>query len=110
MLLSIKELAIKSGISSSYLSRIEHNERFPSANILRKLSKPLGIPETDLLMIAGFLSHNPRLKKSDYILDKRLDPYVAYILAQEPVDIQRAAIKILNLLKQYLRIESTRMD
>ena len=54
--LTLVELAASSGVSSSYLGRIENGQRFPSAYILRKLAKPLGFEESELFSRAGFLS------------------------------------------------------
>jgi len=99
--LTLKELSAVSGISSSYLGRVERGERFPSARILRKIAKPLGFEEGELFSLAGYLSpQTPSMAEAnpDYS-SGRLDPYVAKVLAQEPVDVQRAVIGILNILK-----------
>ena len=101
MPLTLKELATMAGISSSHLGRIERGERFPSARILRKIAKPLGFEEGELFTLAGYLS--PQLstmaEASPGYGGERLDPYVARMLAQEPVDVQRAVIGILTILK-----------
>jgi transcriptional regulator with XRE-family HTH domain len=99
--LSIGELAARSGVSASYLSRVERGERFPSAPILRKIAKPLGFDENELFMLAGFISRHPStITENDLASsNKRLDPYAANLLAQEPVETQRAVIGILNILK-----------
>ena len=54
--LTLIELKALSGVDTSYLGRIERGERFPSAHILRKLFKPLGYEEDELLKLAGYLS------------------------------------------------------
>lgn len=54
--MTLEELSAVSGVSSSHLGRIERGERFPSARILRKIAKPLGFEESELLTHAGFLS------------------------------------------------------
>jgi len=100
--MTLQELASASDVSSSHLGRIERGERFPSARILRKIAKHLGFDENELFTLAGFLS--PQIlgvaeeKDSDYS-NRRLDPYVAKMLAEEPVEIQRAVIGILTILK-----------
>jgi transcriptional regulator with XRE-family HTH domain len=101
LLLTIGELAAKSGVSESHLSRIERGERFPSASILQKIAKPLGFDEDELFMLAGFLSRRPStITESNLAPSSRgLDPYVANLLAQEPVAIQRAVVGILSILK-----------
>ncbi len=99
--LSLRALAAASGISTSHLGRIERGERFPSAYILRRIAKPLGFDENELFTLAGFLSPTPAEEakgepKSTVLV---LDPYVAKVLAEEPVEVQRAVIGILVILK-----------
>jgi transcriptional regulator with XRE-family HTH domain len=104
--LTLQELAAASEVSSSHLGRIERGERFPSAHILRKIAKPLGFDEDELFTLAGFLSpQTPGVaeeRTSDY-RSRHLDPYVAKMLAEEPVEIQRAVIGILTILKSVAR-------
>ena len=98
--LTLQELAAASGVSSSHLGRIERNERFPSARILRKIAKPLGFDEDELFTLAGFLSPSPGVAEEGARYNSRqLDPYVARMLAEEPPEVQRAVIGILSLLK-----------
>ena len=101
LLLTLQELAAKSGVSASHLGRIERGERFPSAHILRKIAKPLGFEEDELFTLAGYLS-----AQSAAIAENRreygagqLDPYVSRMLAQEPVEVQRAVIGVLAILR-----------
>ena len=106
--LMIQELARLSGVSQSHLGRIERGERFPSAAILRKIAEPLGFTEDELFTLAGYLSPRP-----DTIAEAqpsygrgRLDPYVLQVLAQEPLEVQRAVIGILAVLKSIAKTES----
>jgi len=99
--LTLQELAAKSGVSASHLGRIERGERFPSAPILRKIAKPLDFEEDELFILAGYLS-----SQSAAIAENRreygagqLDPYVGRMLAQETVEVQRAVIGILTILR-----------
>ena len=94
--LTLRELAAVSGVSSSHLGRIERGERFPSARILQKIAKPLGFEQDQLLTLAGYLSRRPSTAAQS---TERLDPYVARVLAKEPVEIQRTVIGILSILK-----------
>jgi len=98
--LTIRELAVKSGVSTSHLSRIERGERSPSANVLHRIAKPLGFDENELFMLAGYLSPRPGSTAENPRACGGLDPYVARVLGQEPVDIQRTAIEILSILKR----------
>lgn len=66
MPLTLHELSARSGVSPSYLGRIERGDRFPSGRILRKLAEPLGFEETELLALAGYLS-SPRLPLSPVV-------------------------------------------
>jgi len=99
--LTLQELATTSGVSASHLGRMERGERFPSAHILQRIAKPLGFEEDELFTLAGYLSpQSPALaEKSPAYGRDRLDPYVARILAQEPVETQRAVIGLLTMLK-----------
>lgn len=96
--LTLSELAAASGISSSYLGRIERGKRFPSARILCRIAKPLGFGEGELLTLAGYLSPHPSTEVEG-LSGGRLDPYVAGVLSQEPLHVQRAVIGILSILK-----------
>jgi len=98
--LTLKEVAATSGVSSSYLGRIENGQRFPSAHILRKIAKPLGFEESELFTLANYLSPQPPTA-SEVTEDNigRLDPYVARVLSQESVEVQRTVIAILSILK-----------
>ena len=101
MSLTLQELASRAGVSASHLGRIERGERFPSAHVLRKIAKPLGFEENELFALAGYLSPRaPSLGEESLPYGGgRLDPYVAKVLSQEPVDVQRAIVGILSILK-----------
>ena len=99
--LTLSELSATSGVSSSHLGRIERGERFPSGSVLRKIAEPLGFEENEIFTLAGYLSSSsPGIAESHTPYGQgELDPYVARILAQEPVDVQRAVLGILSILK-----------
>jgi transcriptional regulator with XRE-family HTH domain len=104
--LTLQELAKASSVSSSHLGRIERGERFPSARILRKIAKPLGFNEDELFTLAGFLSPQNSVVAEDdssRYSGRQLDPYVAKMLAEEPVEVQRAVVGILSLIKSIAR-------
>ena len=94
--LTLKELAAKAGVSSSHLARIEKGNRFPSGRILHKIVKALELDESQLLIVAGYLSPQP--SSEEHALG-RLDPYVAKVLSEEPVTIQRAVVSLLTVVK-----------
>lgn len=97
--LTLQELSKISGVSSSHLGRIERGERFPSARILRKIAKPLGFDENYLFTLAGFLSPAESKKETEKMAIQGVDSYVVMVLAREPVEVQRAVIAILAILK-----------
>jgi len=98
MSLTLAELAERSGVSSSHLGRIERGERFPSGRTLRKLAKPLGFEETELFTLANYLS--PQISTvADSLNGGRLDPYVAKVLSEESLEMQRTVVTVLNILK-----------
>lgn len=99
--LTLSQLSAMSGVSSSHLGRIERGERYPSGSILRKIAEPLGFEENELFTLAGYLTPNPSGVAESHTRygGGELDPYVARILAQEPIDVQRAVIGVLTILK-----------
>ena len=58
--LTVQQLSIKSGVSVSYLNRIENEKCSPSYAVLRKLTKPLGIAESELFTSAGYIPTQQR--------------------------------------------------
>ncbi|MFC2051896.1 helix-turn-helix domain-containing protein [Chloroflexota bacterium] len=99
--LTLQELAAKSKVSASHLGRIERGERFPSAHILQRIAKHLDFEENELFTLAGYLSPSSPAVAEEHpgYTVKRLDPYVSSVLAKEPVEVQRAVIGILTILK-----------
>ncbi len=95
--LTLRELAARSGVSLSHLGRIERGERFPSGHILRKIAKPLDLDESLLMTMAGYLS--PEQPGEEHHIYRGLDPYVAKVLSEESVEVQRTVIGILTILK-----------
>ncbi len=102
--LTLHQLSVASGVSASHLGRIERGERYPSARILRKLAKPLGFEESELFTLADYLTPKPPTEVEEPPFT-RLDSYVAKVLSEEPVEIQRTVIGILRVLKSMARVE-----
>lgn len=103
--LTLRKLAAITGISPSYLGRIEKGARFPSASILRRMAKPLGFDESELFALAGYLSPpTPGIEEISAEFGRgQLDPYVSSVLSQEPIEMQRTVIGILSILKSITR-------
>ncbi len=110
--LTLREVSKMSGVSSSHLGRIERGERFPSAHILRRIAKPLGFDERQLFTFAGYLSSSSTevTEAEPEYTTARLDPYVAKVLAQEPMEVQRSVIAILTTLKSIAKGLQTEND
>jgi len=102
--LTLQELSARSGVSMSHLGRIERHQRYPSARTLRKLAKPLGFAEDELFTLAGYLPSQPFTAESS---GGRLDPYVAGVLSQEPVEVQQVVVGILFVLKSIAQAHAT---
>jgi len=100
--LTLSQLSASSGVSTSHLGRIERGERLPSASVLRKLAKPLGLSEVELFSFAGFLSPQASgaVKSVGQHNIGELDPYVATLLASEPPAMQRTLVGILAIMKE----------
>ena len=99
--MTLNELGNVSGVSPSYLGRIEQGKRFPSARVLHRIAKHIGFDEHQLLTLAGYLSANSSaVGKREAQRDiANLDPYVARVLASEPAAVQFTVIGILALAK-----------
>lgn len=106
--LTLSELSASSGVSTSHLGRIERGERLPSASVLRKLAKPLGISEVELFSFAGFLSTEASgtVESVGQHNIGRLDPYVATLLASESPAMQRALVGILAIMKEITKVKA----
>ena len=110
--LTLRELTVLSNVSSSHLGRIERGERFPSASVLRRIAKPLGFEEDELFTLAGYLSpQSPSIAETHPAYSSRqLDPYVAKVLSEEPIEVQRTVIGILNMLKSVAKTMTKESD
>jgi transcriptional regulator with XRE-family HTH domain len=100
--LTLYDLSAASGVSPSHLGRIEKGERFPSADILQRIAKPLKFGEEELFTLAGYLSPHideEKIAPVNKATNNQLDPYVARVLGQETVEVQRAVVGILTILK-----------
>ena len=96
--LTQRQVSAMTGVSSAHLGRIESGYRSPSARILEKLANPLGFSVGELFAIAGYLVSEPSTVGSEAHTG-RIDPYVARILSEEPIEIQRYLVTILSVLK-----------
>ena len=110
--LTLRDLAVKAGVSQSILCRIEREQRYPSARILVKIAAPLGLNVDELFMLAGYLSNRPTNDSKNHMnfhQNGQLDPSVAMMLSQQPVSVQRAVLGILSTM-QYISSISNHKD
>jgi len=98
-LMTLRDLSVAAGVSSSHLGRIERGERFPSGRTLRKIAGPLGFSEVELFVWANYLPGESTNIVNNDIENGRLDPYVAMVLSQESREVQRAALTILSMIR-----------
>ena len=98
--MTLQRLASKSGVSASYLARVERGERHPSAIIVGKIAKSLGMDPVLLMNIAGLLRSVP---EDELAAKCSLDPFTAAALSKEPVEIQRLAVSIIAIVKAAAR-------
>jgi hypothetical protein len=64
----------------------------------------LDLDESLLMTIAGYLPPQPPSETGEEpSLYRGLDPYVARVLVEEPVEVQRTVIGILTILKSVAR-------
>ena len=106
--LTLQELTRQTGVSPSYLGRIERGERFPSATILHRIARPLGFDVNELFALAGYLPPQSTTisEAQPGYNGNHLDPYVYRVLAQESPGVQRAVIGILSILKGIAKADS----
>jgi transcriptional regulator with XRE-family HTH domain len=81
--LTLQALSAKSGVSPTHLSRIEKAQRYPSANVLLKIAKPLGLEEDNLLALAGYLAaeHSMSPDQEKHNLRAELDILLNRVIA-----------------------------
>ena len=98
--LSISDLAEATSVSAAHIGRIERGERSPSGIVLQKLSKPLGLKEDDIFMVAGYLrTGSDNAEEKATVRGSDLDPAIAAFLTHEPIEVQRAAIGVLKIIE-----------
>lgn len=77
--MNITELAKEANVSRPYLSQIESGDRTPSPDILRKLSRPLGVSHEHLMYKASYISEKSNqveeLERQNRILREGLQFY-----------------------------------
>ena len=96
--MTLIELTKLTDVSPSHNGRIESGGRFPSVHVLRKLAVTLRFEEAHLAKMTDYMAYDDPGNPVGESL-KQLDPYVAKVLSQEPVEVQRMVISALVQLK-----------
>jgi transcriptional regulator with XRE-family HTH domain len=100
--MTIRQLELYSKVSNAYISQLERGDRgIPSPDILKKLSTPLGVNYSDLMIKAGYVDENE--KESEIPLPKsNLDNIVRRIEEESGVSIDDDPV-ILESIEANLR-------
>lgn len=62
--LTVRQLDLYSGVSHSYISQLERGVKgIPSPDILKKLSKPLGVDYEELMRVSGYIKEETETMK-----------------------------------------------
>lgn len=64
--LSLQDLAVKAGISLSYLSEIERGTVYPALNTLKRIAEGLGVPPSSVMGHEGSLGHKLKALREEY--------------------------------------------
>ena len=100
--LTIKQLEKKSGVSASFISRIENDSGNPSVEIVRKLAEALGIPLSDFFhdQKGGKILYPLRLAQARLLQDPAVNRFLDQLISLMPE--QRAGI--LQIAGQVLQL------
>lgn len=91
--LTQEEVAKAGGLARSYISRLEDNDfKSPSAMLLVRLAKGLGVSHDTLFHVAGYV---PKMDKTN------LPSFDVYLRTKYP-NLSEAAIKEIELIKDYI--------
>jgi transcriptional regulator with XRE-family HTH domain len=90
--LTIKQLEKKSGVSASFISRIENDTGNPSIEIVRKLATALGVPLSDFFhdQKGGKILYPLRLTQARLIQDNEVVSFLDSLISLSPE--QRGAV------------------
>lgn len=106
--LSLRQLALYSKVSASYLSQIESGARgVPKPEILSKLHKPLKVSYEELMKAAGYIEEAPTSTSNKSIMDdlpedlKELfgDPEIQIAFKDIPGTYEEKKKEIIDLLR-----------
>jgi transcriptional regulator with XRE-family HTH domain len=93
--MTIKQLESRSGVSASFISRIENDTGNPSVEIVRKLAEALGVPLSDFFydQKGGKILYPLRLSQARLLQDQDVGELME-LLVQLSSDQRRAVVQI----------------
>lgn len=93
--MTIKQLESRSGVSASFISRIENDTGNPSVEIVRKLAEALGVPLSDFFydQKGGKVLYPLRLSQARLIQDQDVSELLN-LLVNLSREQRRAVVKI----------------
>jgi transcriptional regulator with XRE-family HTH domain len=97
--LTQEDLASVSGLARSYISRLEDNQfKSPSAMVLIKLAKGLGVSHETIFQVAGY---TPKINQTD------LPSFDLYLRTKFP-DLSEKAIEEIQIYKDLIKAKYKR--
>ncbi len=94
----------KSGVSASFISRIENDSANPSVEVITKLAKALGMPLSDFFhdQKGGKLLYPLRLSQARLLQDPKVMEFLDNLKALNPEE-RHAVLQIATSAMQYLK-------
>lgn len=105
--LTIKQLEKKSGVSASFISRIENDSANPSVEVITKLARALGMPLSDFFhdQRGGKLLYPLRVSQARCLQDPKVLGFIDKLKGLPPAErhaVIALATQQINLLKACL--------
>lgn len=105
--LTIKQLEKKSGVSASFISRIENDSANPSVEVITKLARALGMPLSDFFhdQRGGKLLYPLRVSQARCLQDPKVLAFIDKLKGLPPAErhaVLALATQQINLLKACL--------
>ncbi|MCA9790975.1 MAG: helix-turn-helix transcriptional regulator [Candidatus Eremiobacteraeota bacterium] len=106
--LTIKQLEKKSGVSASFISRIENDSANPSVEVITKLARALGMPLSDFFhdQRGGKLLYPLRLSQARCLQDPKVMAFIDKLKSLPP-EQRHAVLSIAGSAINFLRATLT---
>lgn len=105
--LTIKQLEKKSGVSASFISRIENDSANPSVEVITKLARALGMPLSDFFhdQRGGKLLYPLRVSQARCLQDPKVLAFIDRLKGLPPAErhaVLAMATQQISMLKSFL--------